>query len=223
MQGTAVTVVFAFLLFLTELSPWNLRLKAGAACPSLPHVEVFYPAQSQTLPCRLTCGCLSLAHKPWLSSGDILFVHLLPHSWTLLLAHHLLAHHLFLQSNHHCFLLRFTFSSSLCAIWVFSSPAFQPGHTSSPYSDSIQAGLISSVPECPIAFSTPTSPFLCPPSCPRPTAVHSHLPKREQSSTSQLNQLRYHRKACGKARVENSLNTGKKSHQREARKAEHRG
>lgn len=196
----------------------SLHLKAGAACPSLPHVEVFYPPQTQTLPCRSTCCCLSLAHKPWLSSGDLLFVHLLPHSWTLLLAHHLL-----LQSSHHLFLLRFTFSSSLCPIWVFSSPAFQPGHTSSLYSDSTQAGLISSVPECPITFSTPISPFLCPPSCPRPTAVHSHLTKREQSSSSQLNQLRYHRKACGKAHMENSLNTGKKSHQKEARKPEHRG
>lgn len=219
MQSTAVTAVFAFLLFLTELSPWNLPPFEGrAAYPSLPHVEVFYAAQTQTLPCRLTCCSLFLAHKPWMSSGDLLFVHLLPHSWTLLLAHHLL-----LQSSHHLFLLRFTIPSFLYPISVFSSPAFQPGHAPSPYSDSTQAGLISSVPECPIIFSTLISPLLCPPSCPRPTADHSHLPKREQSSSSQLNQLRYHRKVCGKAHVENFLNTGRKSHQKGARKPEHRG
>lgn len=158
MQGTAVTVVFAFLLFLTEVSPWNLPPFEGrAVCPSPPHMEVFCPAQTQTLPCRLTCCCLSLAHKLWLSSGALLFVHLLLHSWTLLLTHHLL-----LQSSHHLFLLRLTFSSSLCPISVFSSPSFQPGHALSPCSDSMQAELISSVPECSITFSTLISPFLCP-------------------------------------------------------------
>lgn len=181
-------------------------------------MEVFCPAHSQTLPCKLTCCCLSLTHKLWLSSGALLFVHLLPHSWTPLLTHHLL-----LQSSHHIFLLRLMFSSSLCPISVFSSPAFQPGYALSPCSDSTQAGFIFSVTECFITFSTLISPFLCPPSWPRPTAVHSHLPKRERSSSSQLNQLRYHTKACGKVHMENSLNTGKNSHQKEARKPGHQG
>lgn len=159
MQGTVVTAVFAFLLFLTEVSPWNLRPFEGRGSMSKPSPRgsfLSYP-DTHTLPRRLTCCSLSLAHKPWLSSGDLLFVHLLPLSWTLLLAHHLL-----LPSSHHLFLLGFTFSSSLCPISVSSSPAFQPGQAPSPYSESTQAELISSVPECPIIFSTLISPFLCP-------------------------------------------------------------
>lgn len=161
----------------------SLHLKAGRACPSLPHVEVFYPAQTQAVPCRLTCCCLSLAHKSWLSSGALLFVHLLPHSSA---------------TTSSCtaaitsFCSGLFFSSSLCPISVFSSPALQPGHTLLPHSDSTQAGLIPSVPECPSTFSILISPSLCPPSCPRPTAVHSHLSQGERSSSSQLNQLSTH-------------------------------
>lgn len=36
MQGTAVTVVFAFLLFLTELSPWNVPPFEGRGSMSRP-------------------------------------------------------------------------------------------------------------------------------------------------------------------------------------------
>lgn len=216
MQGTAVIEVFAFLLFLTELSLWNLSPFEGRGSVSKPS------PRGSFLSCPDTDSALQINLLLLISGSQVLaelwcpsfHMHLLPRSWTLLLTHHL-----FLQSSHHLFLLRFTFSSPLCPISVFSSSAFQSGHTPSPCSDS---ELISSVPECPITFSTPISPFLCLPSCPRPTAVHSQLPKREQSSSSQLNQLRYHRKACGKAHVENSQNTGKKSYQKGARKPEHK-
>lgn len=77
--------------------------------------------------------------------------------------------------------------------------------------------------QCPITFTTLISPFLCPSSCPRPTAAHSHLPQRERSSSSQLNQLRYHRNAFGKTHTENSLYPRKKPHQKGARKPEQRG
>lgn len=214
MQGTAVTAGFAFLLFLTELSPRNLPPSEGRASVSKPS------PRGSFLSCPDTGSALQI-NLLLLISGSQTLAEL----WCPSLCAPpptLLSHHLLLHSSHHLFLLRFVFSSSLCPISVFSSPALQPGHTLLPHSDSTQAGLIPSVPECPSTFSILISPSLCPPSCPRPTAVHSHLPQGERSSSSQLNQFRYHRKTGGKAHVENSLNPQKKSHQKGARKPEHR-
>lgn len=137
------------------------HLKSVGARSSLAHMEAFYHVQPlsnmHTLHYRLTCCQLSLGHKPWLSCGANVF-----HA-----QHQSLLRTLLLATascplpsparSYHLLLVRFTFSSSLFPIYIFSSPefalplVFQPGHTLPPCSDSspilhsrAPTGLISS-------------------------------------------------------------------------------